>query len=233
MDHTSSFSFINEYTVLFGHSWQGDTLVDQVRFVVLDSETTGADSRTAKLITIGAVAVFGSEIVLSDAIEETIWTNYNSPSVTVHGITRDETRDGVEEPQALEAFLKYLRDGVIVGHHIGHDITTIDRATTRHFGIKLQNRSLDTMDLTLSLKDVGAFADKPTFDDFSLDGLCELFKIEPHDRHTAGGDAFITAQIFIRLLRIARKFGRGTLDSVMECPCSGNISEFGAAEIGP
>jgi DNA polymerase-3 subunit epsilon len=213
--------FIDEYNALFEHSWHDETETDQVRFVVLDSETTGADSRTAKLITIGAVAVCGGAIVLSDAMEETIWTSYNSPSVTVHGITRDQTRDGVEEPQALEAFLKYLRDGVIVGHHIGHDITTIDRATGRHFGIKLQNRSLDTMDLTLSLKDGGAFSHKPAFDDFSLDGLCELFRIEPHDRHTAGGDAFITAQIFIRLIRLARKFGRGTLGSLMECSPSG------------
>ena len=218
MDNTSSLPFIDEYNALFEHSWSDDTSQDQVRFVVLDSETTGADSRTAKLITIGAVAVCGGEIILSDAMEETIWTSYNSPSVTVHGITRDQTRDGVEEPQALEAFLKYLRDGVIVGHHIGHDITTIDRATDRHFGIKLHNQSLDTMELTLSLKDDGAFAGKPAFDDFSLDGLCELFKIEPHDRHTAGGDAFITAQIFIRLLRTARKLGRTTLGSLMECP---------------
>jgi DNA polymerase-3 subunit epsilon len=217
MDNTSSLAFVDEYNALFEHSWHDDSPVDQVRFVVLDSETTGADSRTAKLITIGAVAVCGGEIILSDTIEETIWTSYNSPSVTVHGITRDETRDGVEEPQALEAFLRYLRDGVIVGHHIGHDITTIDRATGRHFGIKLQNQSLDTMDLTLTLKDGGAFADKPTFEDFSLDGLCELFKIEPHDRHTAGGDAFITAQIFLRLLRIACKLGRITLGSLMEC----------------
>ena len=187
----------------------------------LGSHRASSEQIAAKLITIGAVAVCGGEIVLSDAMEETIWTSYNSPSVTVHGITRDQTRDGVEEPQALEAFLKYLRDGVIVGHHIGHDITTIDRATGRHFGIKLQNRSLDTMDLTLSLKDGGAFSHKPAFDDFSLDGLCELFRIEPHDRHTAGGDAFITAQIFIRLIRLARKFGRGTLGSLMECSPSG------------
>jgi DNA polymerase-3 subunit epsilon len=214
MDKAELPLFIAEYNAQFAHSWSDDTAADQVRFVVLDSETTGADARTAKLITIGAVAVVGGEIILADAFEEIIWTSYNSPSVTVHGITRDETRDGVEEVEALESFLKYLRDGVIVGHHIDHDIITISRATERHFGVKLQNQSLDTMDLTLHLKDDGAFSDKPELEDFSLDALCDLFGIEAHDRHTAGGDAFITAQIFQRLLRLARKAGRTQLGSL-------------------
>jgi DNA polymerase-3 subunit epsilon len=214
MEHSSAMQFVGNYIAEFEDSWTSETSCNEVRFVVLDSETTGADARTAKLITIGAVAVSSGEIVLADALEETIWTSYNSPSVTVHGVTRDETRDGVEEPEALESFLKYLRDGVIVGHHIDHDITTISRATERHFGIKLQNQSLDTMDLTLHLKDDGAFSKMPEFEDFSLDALCDLFGIEAHDRHTAGGDAFITAQIFMRLLRLARKVGRTTLGSL-------------------
>jgi DNA polymerase-3 subunit epsilon len=134
--------------------------------------------------------------------------------VAVHGITRDESREGVSEAAAIESFLKYLRDGVTVGHHIGHDIETINRAAERNFGIRLENQSLDTMDLALHLKDDGAFLGKPEFEDFSLDALCDLFGVVPHDRHTAGGDAFITAQIFLRLLRIARKFGRNRLGAL-------------------
>jgi hypothetical protein len=40
----------------------------------------------------------------------------------------------------------------------------------------------------------------------------------PHDRHTAGGDAFITAQIFLRLLRLASRNGRGKLGKLGESP---------------
>ncbi len=105
-------------------------------------------------------------------------------------------------------------DGVIVGHHIGHDIEALNCACERHFGGKLSNRSLDTMDLTLHLKDDDAFGKLPMAAGFSLDGLCGMFGVVPHDRHTAGGDAFITAQIFLRLLRATKTVGRDTLSSL-------------------
>src|SRR3954470_16427632 len=192
------------------------TLVEQVRFVVLDSETTGLDPRRDRLITIGAVAVHDGEILLDDSFEVLLKVAYNNSSVTVHGITRDEAAGGMEEREALELFLPYLRDGVIVGHHIGHDIEALGCACERHFGFRLRNRSLDTMDLTLHLEDAGAFAGRQTEDDFSLDALCALFGISAHDRHTAGGDAFLTAQIFLRLLKSARKFGRTTVGSLCQ-----------------
>ncbi len=117
----------------------------------------------------------------------------------------------MDEPQALAEFLAYLRDGVIVGHHIGHDIQALNCACERHFQLTLRNRWRDTMDLTLHLNDAGAFDGRPMAQGFSLDGLCEMFGIPMHDRHTAGGDAFLTAQIFLRLLRAAKAAGRDKL----------------------
>ena len=188
-----------------------ETPVDNVRFVVLDSETTGLDPRRDKLISIGAVVVQGGEIRLDDSFEILLQVAYNNSSVTVHGITRDEAREGFTEREGIEMFLEYLRDGIIVGHHIGHDIEALNCALERHFGTRLTNLSLDTMDLTLHLEADGAFAGRPMAQGFSLDGLCDMFGILPHDRHTAGGDAFITAQVFLRLLRAAKRVGRNTV----------------------
>ena len=72
------------------------------------------------------------------------------------------------------------------------------------------------MDLTLHLERAGAFAGRPPIRRFTLDALCELFGVIPHDRHTASGDAYITAQVFLRLLRLAARTGRGTLAGVSE-----------------
>ena len=106
----------------------------------------------------------------------------------------------MDEREAMEQFLAYLKDSVIVGHHIGHDIEALNCASERHFGSRMpEPLRVDTNDLCRRLGvETGGH---------ELDALCSHFGIVPHDRHTAGGDAFLTAQIFLRLLRLARKAG--------------------------
>lgn len=225
---------IQGYRESFADTWADDTPVDRIRFVALDCETTGLDPRKDSIITIGAVAVEDGQILLEDQYEALIKIVYNTSSVVIHGITAQEAAEqGVEEAAALEGLLEYLRDGVIVGHHIGFDVDIIRHACQRRFGIDVRNRWLDTMDLTLCLErdgllgsgetaqpfprpdrqDAAAFARSR---DFSLDGLCRRFGVEPHDRHTAAGDAFITAQIFLKLYRLARHANRDTLTAITE-----------------
>ena len=187
-----------------------------VRFVVLDTETTGLDPRRDRIVTIGAIGVQDGEILLEDSFEALLKVEHNTSAVTVHGVTRDDSRRGLDEPEALRLFLDYLRDGVIVGHHIQHDVETLSVGYERHFGFRLENQSLDTMDLTLHLEKDGAFAGQERIRSFSLDALCGLFGVVPHDRHTAPGDAFLTALVFQRLLRLAARHGRTTLGRLAE-----------------
>ena len=209
-------SFIDRYRERFESTWSVDAEIDSVRFVVLDSETTGLNPQTDKIVTIGAVAVENGDIVLGDSFEALLKVSQNTEAVTVHGVTRAESRGGLDEPEALERFLDYLGDGVIVGHHIGHDIGTFNAALGRHWGIQLENRSLDTMDLTLHLEKAGAFVGRPRIRRYTLDSLAEMFGVVPHGRHTAPGDALITAEVFLRLRRLALKFGRDRLDRICE-----------------
>ena len=207
---------LEQYQQRFATTWSDDTPIDRVRFIALDSETTGLNPLTDRLITIGAVAVQDGEIVLEDSFEAMLQVSRNTAAVAVHGITRDQTSGGLEESEALRLFLDYLQDGVIVGHHIGHDISTLNAGYQRHWGFDLLNRSLDTMDLTLHLERSGAFEGRQRIRGFTLDSLCELFGVIPHDRHTAAGDAFITAQVFQRLLRLASRHDRDRLGSLCE-----------------
>jgi len=208
--------FVERYHRRFAATWSDQTSIGQVRFIALDSETTGLNPLTDRIVTIGADAVEGGDIVLEDSFERLLRIDKNTAAVTVHGITRDETRTGIEEAEALRCFLDYLQDGVIVGHHLDHDVSTLNAGYQRHWGFDLRNRSLDTMDLTLHLERDGAFADRPPIRHFTLDSLCDMFGVIPHDRHTAGGDAFLTAQVFLRLLKLAARHGRTTLGGVTE-----------------
>jgi len=67
----------DRYFAHFENTWAGDTPVSQVRFVVLDTETTGLDPRRDRIITIGAVAIEDGEIRLDDTLEALLKMDYN------------------------------------------------------------------------------------------------------------------------------------------------------------
>jgi DNA polymerase III subunit epsilon len=209
-------AFVGRYHKRFEATWPDNGAIDSVRFVVLDCETTGLNPRTDRIITIGAVGVLCDEIVIQDSFDALVKMTRNSESVTVHGVTRDESRDGLSEPDAIESFVEYLQDGVIVGHHIGHDVAMLDGSCERHWGFHLRNRCVETMHLALHLQAAGAFPNHRPSQHFTLDALCDRFGVEPHGRHTAAGDAFLTAQVFLRLSTLAKRFGRDKLGALCE-----------------
>jgi DNA polymerase-3 subunit epsilon len=206
---------IDAYKAAFVATWRDDTPVSEVRFVVLDSETTGFSPVLDRILTIGAVAVQDGEIRLDDSFDALLRVTGDVGPVDVHGVTPERTRRGYDEGEAVERCLAYLRDGVIVGHHIGHDVSMLDAALERMgTDVRLLNRALDTADLTLHLAQDGAFADVTLPAHITLDTLADLFGVIPHDRHTASGDAFITALVFLRLLKLAARHGRTSLGAV-------------------
>jgi len=206
----------HRYRKLFDTTWSDQSPIDGVRFVVLDCETTGLNPAVDRIVTIGAVAVVGGEIVIGDSFDALLKISENSGATTVHGVTREESLRGVDEPEALEQFLDYLKDGVIVGHHIGHDVAMLDAGCERHWGFRLLNRCMDTMYLALHLQKAGAFPSRPPKRSFTLDALCDMFGVIPHERHTATGDAFLTAEVFLRLRALARRYGRDRLGPLCE-----------------
>lgn len=193
----------------------GKKSIDEIRFVSFDAETTSLDPLQAGVVALGAVSIVGGDIQMDDSLELMVRQTYNSSAVTVHGITRQESQAGLEEEEAIAQLLYYFRDAVIVGHHVAFDIALINQASGRLFDIKLHNKAIDTAQLSILLAGDGAL---PEMADYSLDSLLRVLGIEPHDRHTAAGDAFLTALAFQRLLRVARHVGRVTLAQLMEKP---------------
>lgn len=208
MDRLQKYRELNNIRLSLSSNWE------KFRFVCIDSESTGFDPRRDSLVSLGGVGLCEGEICLFDEFSIVVPVAYNTSAVTVHGITREAAAQGIEESEALLQFLEWLADGVIVGHHIQHDLKLINNACLRHFGFVLRNVSVDTMGTYLQLKHHGGFADNIEHDHFSLDALCEQFNIVPHDRHTALGDAFLTAQILLRILKEAGKLGMWNLSDL-------------------
>ncbi len=174
------------------------------RFIAFDCETTGLNPGKDGILTIGAVTVQNGDIVLEDSFDAIINDWRMTSSVLVHGITPAEAAAGGSEADIVGRFLDFVGDSTLVGHHVGFDKTIVAHAAER-LGRTFNNPALDTMEMALTLEKHGAFGDD-TFRNFELDTLCSKFGIEPHDRHTAPGDAFLTAQVFLRLQRLTQKF---------------------------
>jgi DNA polymerase III subunit epsilon len=206
---------VDGYRRAAARQWSGETPTDAIRFVSFDAETTSLDPLQAGIVALGAVAVAGGDIQINDSIELLIRQTYNSSAVTVHGITRQESQAGLEEAEAIARLLSYFDNAVIVGHHVAFDVALLNHACDRIFGVQLHNQAIDTAALSILLSQDGALPEMP---DFSLDSLLRVLGIEPHDRHTAAGDAFLTALAFQRLLRVARHAGRATLAQLLEEP---------------
>ena len=112
-------------------------------------------------------------------------------------------------------FSSYLRDGVIVGHHIGHDIASLDAACGRHWELQLLNRMPrhHGSHAAPGARRARSRAGRRSGSSASM-RCARCLAVIPHDRHTASGDAFITAQIFRSAS--ASRTGRGTIARVCE-----------------
>ena len=164
------------------------------RFVVFDTETTGLDARSDVILSIGAIGICGNSIVVNDHLELFVEQSiFKRESVTIHGILKEGKEKKLTETEAVVQFLDFIKDSTLVGHHVRFDVSMVNAALQRMGLGKLKNRSMDT-DLMYQ-----KFKGLPEDQHSGLDELCRVFKIQKSDRHTAAGDAFITALIFLRL----------------------------------
>lgn len=185
--------FWDNYIAHFKFS-QTQNLKD-IRFVVFDTETTGLNTKEDRILSIGCVAIKDLKIKVSDQLESYVkQDNFNSETVKIHGLLKEGKLTKCQEKEAIIDYLEYVKDAVLVAHHAAFDVAMINAALKRLDLPKLKNKVLDT----------GHLFQKTKLDEskqhFGLDELSKRFNIPLHDRHTASGDAYITALLFLKLV---------------------------------
>ena len=165
------------------------------RYVVFDCETTGLNYKKDRILSIGAVGIIENRVEINDFIEVFVKQDiFNPETVAIHGILKDGP-EKVVEVEALIRFLDFIKDATLVGHHLSFDIEMINQALDRLNLGTLKNEYMDTDIMYQKLKYF------PQDQHTSLDELCDVYKIRKSDRHTASGDAYITALLFLKLKR--------------------------------
>jgi len=175
-------------------------IIGKTRFIAFDTETTGFDYKSDRILCIGAVAIQDMSIDVSDQLELYLEQDvFNSETVEIHGIRKNHDFITVPESDAIEMFLAFIQDAVLIAHHADFDRRMINSALQRQGLGSLKNRFLDTGVLFRKAKHV-IYSKERKYNHYSLDELCDDLKISKSDRHTAAGDAFITALAFLKII---------------------------------
>lgn len=178
--------------------------MENLEYVIVDTETTGLNVKRDEIVQIGAVRIVDGKLLEGDSFERLVNPGRPIPkdSIRFHGITDDMVAHAPGIEEMLAEFLDYAGDAVLVGHNIAFDLSFMNRAGA------VPNPSLDTM-----LLSIAAF---PSRRDHTLDSLSEHFDEIVEDRHTALGDADLTARIFLRLLPDIRGAGATTFGDAQD-----------------
>ncbi|MTH14354.1 3'-5' exonuclease [Flavobacterium sp. LC2016-01] len=192
----SLFNFFKKEENLFDES----VTIENTRFVVLDTETTGFDYENDRILCIGALILQNGIISIQNSFEVYIeQDHYDKSTAQIHGILKAFVIQRPNELEALQQFLSFLGDSIIIAHHTIFDVTMINKALERNGLPELTNKRLDTAYLyKKTLIKSHLFERK---DHYTLDDLADKFDISKKDRHTALGDAYITAIAFLKIVK--------------------------------
>lgn len=175
---------------------------DQVRWVVIDCESTGLDPQSDRLLSIGAVAVEFGRIAVGSTFS--VILRQEAPScaenIAIHGISGGQQITGIDWNDALRQFLEFAGDAPLVAFHAPFDRALLLRAA-KSVGLRIRNPWLDAAALAPILFPERAGRLK------ALDDWIVSFGIENPSRHDALSDAYATAQLFQVLISAARLQG--------------------------
>lgn len=202
--------------------------------VVLDTETTGLDSTTARLVQIAGLRVTGEKIDFDDRYESLVDPGRPIPptSTSIHGIADADVAGAPNAADILPAIDLFVGDAVVIGHTISFDMQILGEEAKRA-GLDWQApKTLDIRPLAMLVA--------PTLAGYGLDQLCEWLGIEIRGRHTAMGDAEATARVFAALIPRLRAKGVRTLAEARvagrrigarEAAVAGRLRAASAAEV--
>jgi DNA polymerase-3 subunit epsilon len=164
-------------------------------FTVLDTETTGLDPRGGDaIVSVGAVRVDRSRVREDDVLDRLVDPARPIPAVAtaVHGITDDMVAGRSSLATVLVDLSRFSEDTVLVGHDIAFDLAFL-RPAEAAAGVALPGRVLDILLLSAVLHPAEG-------ENHSLDALARRYGVPVIGRHTALGDALVTAEILVHMI---------------------------------
>jgi DNA polymerase-3 subunit epsilon/CBS domain-containing protein len=176
--------------------------------VAIDTETTGLDVRTARLLQFGAIRIRSGAVQPSEQMTRLVdpGVAIPEPASKVHGITARDVAGAHDFATFAPEMESFLGSTLLVGHTIGYDIAILKHEYEIAGRPWTTPRALDVRLLARLTAEAGPHDD--------LDSICSALGIEIEGRHSAIGDALAAAHAFVALIPHLRARGIRTLAEV-------------------
>lgn len=162
--------------------------------IALDTETTGLNPLTDRIVQIGAVKLRNGAVVEQDVFDDLVNPGVPIPalSTAIHGIADDAVAGAPHYAEAVKRLSTWAGPALLVGYATGFDLAVMSEEHKRAGLAWEPPRFLDVRDLVEIVA--------PDLPEASLDTAGEWLGVDIKGRHTALGDARATAEIYLALL---------------------------------
>lgn len=163
-----------------------------MKYICLDTETTGFITKTDRIIEIGCVNI------TNGLQNKTTYQQYINPSRSVpesaqliHGITTEFLQDYKTFEHYVDEFLNFIQDATLIIHNASFDVRFLNAELEKIQRPPLTNPIIDTLKIA-KVK----FPNKK----ISLDALKEVYNIKiMRNKHGALLDAEILAHVYLEM----------------------------------
>ncbi|MDX9717044.1 PolC-type DNA polymerase III [Thauera sp. WH-2] len=187
-----------------------DRLLSELTYTVFDTETTGLNpSGGDEIIQIGATRVLNGKLLRSESFEQLVDPErpLAPESAKIHGITSDMLRGQPTIDKVLPAFHAFAADTVLIAHNAAFDMRFLQLKEAQT-GLRFDQPVIDTLLLSAVVH--------PNQASHRLEAIAERLGLTIVGRHTALGDAIVTAEVFLKLIPLLAEMGIRTLRDARE-----------------
>lgn len=173
--------------------------------MVIDTETTSLDPNKARVVEIGAVPLRNGKLDETAALRRLVNPGVAIPpaSTMIHGIDDAAVAAEPRFADVWPAISAATTGAILIGHTLGFDLAVLKRECERAGFAWTMPRTLDTRLL--------AQVAEPHLGGYTLEKLAAWLGVPGDNRHSALGDATLTARIFLALLPKLREGNIRTL----------------------
>ena len=182
----------------------------ELSYTVFDTETTGLDpSGGDEILQIGATRIVAGKLRRQDCFEQLVDPQRPIPaaSIPIHGIEPAMVAGQPTIAEVLPAFHAYAQDTVLVAHNAAFDMRFLQLKEAAS-GVRFEQPVLDTLLLSALVH--------PQQDSHRLEAIAERLGVPVLGRHTALGDAMLTAEAFLLMIPLLEAQGIVTLGQALE-----------------